>query len=59
MRKTEITRAPKVFPSNIREAIEIAATICRRIAEKRLDKPQNDALIKAVQDQNGGTNENR
>lgn len=59
MRKdNDIVRGPKVLPVHIRMAIEIAASICRRISAKRLDMSQSDALIKATSSSCGGKNEN-
>lgn len=57
--KNTVIRGPKVLPVHIRMAIEIAASICRRIAAKRLDMPQEHALIKVVPTSCGVNNENR
>ncbi len=51
--------APKALPVHIRMAIETASAICRRIAEKRLDMSERDALIKAVPPTHGASNGNR
>lgn len=57
--KNTVIRGPKVLPVHIRMAIEIAASICRRIAAKRLDISQEESIIKDGPTSYGVKNENR